>query len=172
MRNGGICPLVRNHITRCVQLFASRADCCVSQIRVGWGPERRVWRRKTSCSCRKSNHGFSAVQPAAQSVHRLCAGRSASLRCIKGEQFLDQGACQIVNKIIELRHSDVSFCYYGNNSSLLCAQATQVHGCTQPTGRAKYVLSPDVPLTVTTFYTIGHEIPASWHHEYCLLRVR
>jgi hypothetical protein len=105
-------------------------------------------------------------------LHRLCAGRSASLRCIKGEQFLDQGACQIVNKIIELRHSDVSFCYYGNNSSLLCAQATQVHGCTQPTGRAKYVLSPVVPLTVTKFYTIGHEIPASWHHEYCLLRVR
>jgi hypothetical protein len=79
-------------------------------------PERpSVGRRKIFCSCWQSNCGSSVVQSDARrpvtipTIRRfLCSERDASSCSIKGEEFLDQGACQIVNKIIELRHSDVA----------------------------------------------------------------
>jgi hypothetical protein len=94
-------------------------------------PERRRdGRRKKSASCRESNRGSSVVQ---SDVRRsvtvptirllLCSARDASSCSIKGETFLDQRACQIVNKIIELRHSDVAMatataCFVQNRHKL------------------------------------------------------
>ena len=79
-----------------------------------------VGRRKISCSCRESNRGSSVDQSDAgrpvtvPTIRRLlCSERDASSCSIKGEAFLDQSACQIVNKIIELRHSDVAMATAG-----------------------------------------------------------
>jgi hypothetical protein len=132
-------------------------------------PERRrVGRRKTSCSCRESNRGSSLVQSDARRPvtvptirHLLCSERDASSCSTKGEAFLDQSACQIVNKIIELRHSDVAMvtaraCFVQNRHKY-----TVITG---QNGRQKYVFAPEVSLTVTKFCTISHEIPSSWHH--------
>jgi len=137
-------------------------------------PERRrVGRRKTSCSCRESNRGSAVVQSdAGRSVtvptirRLLCSERDASSCSIKGEAFLDQSACQIVNKIIELRHSDVAMATVGAGCVQNRHKSTVI---TSRNGLRKCVFTVEVSLTVTNFCTISHEIPASWHHEMSLL---
>jgi hypothetical protein len=124
---------------------------------------RRVGRRKISCFCRESNRGSLIVQSDARrpvtvpTIRRLvCSERDASSCSIKGEAFLDQSVCQIVNKIIELRHSDVAMataaaCFVQNGH-----KSTVITG---HNGREKYVFALESSLTVTKFCTFIHEIP-------------
>jgi hypothetical protein len=130
---------------------------------------RSVGRSKTSCSCWQSNRGSLVVQSDARrpvtvpTIRRLlCSERDASSCSIKGEEFLDQGACQIVNKIIELRHSDVAMATVGAGFVQNRHKSTVITG---QNGGEKYVFAPEVSLTVTKFCTISHEIPVSLHHE-------
>jgi hypothetical protein len=133
-------------------------------------PERRsVGRRKKYCFCQESNRGSSVVQSEARrpvnvpTIRRLlCSERDASSCSIKGEEFLDQSACQIVNKIIELRHSVVAM---ATTAAYFVQNRHKSTVTTGQNGREKYVFAPEVSLSVAKFCTISHEIPAFWHHE-------